>query len=73
MSMAFFSALGVDAPEFSHVCGYFWGKKGEWVATIFSLFVLIGGAIAYWVLMSNFLFYTGTVIYGAWNDSTAKD
>ena len=26
--------------------------------------VLLGGVIVYWVLMSNFLYYTGTVVYG---------
>lgn len=43
---------------------FFWGRPGELVATAFSLVVMVGGAIAYWVLMSNFLFYTGVVIYG---------
>jgi sodium-coupled neutral amino acid transporter 9 len=58
------TALGIDSPEFSHVCGFFWGRTGEWIATIFSLVVMVGGSIAYWVLMSNFMYYTGVVVHG---------
>ena len=57
--------MTVDCPEFSHVCGFFWGRAGEWLATIFSLVVMAGGSIVYWVLMSNFLFYTGVVVFEA--------
>ncbi|RCN26254.1 hypothetical protein ANCCAN_28020 [Ancylostoma caninum] len=50
--------------EFSDVCRYFLGKGGEYLAVGFSVVVLLGGIMVYWVLMSNFLFYTGTVVYG---------
>ena len=50
--------------EFSDVCRYFWGKKGEYISVFFSIVVLLGGVIVYWVLMSNFLFYTGNIFYG---------
>ncbi|EPB76388.1 hypothetical protein ANCCEY_04549 [Ancylostoma ceylanicum] len=49
--------------EFSDVCRYFLGKGGEYLAVGFSVIVLLGGIMVYWVLMSNFLFYTGTVVY----------
>ncbi|VDM73922.1 unnamed protein product [Strongylus vulgaris] len=51
--------------EFSDVCRYFLGKSGEYIAVGFSVIVLLGGIMVYWVLMSNFLFYTGTVVYEA--------
>nr|CDJ84910.1 Amino acid transporter domain containing protein [Haemonchus contortus] len=49
--------------EFSDVCRHFLGKFGEYLAVIFSVIVLLGGIMVYWVLMSNFLYYTGTVVY----------
>ncbi|CAJ0584812.1 unnamed protein product, partial [Mesorhabditis spiculigera] len=59
--------LGVDPSlaEFSDVCKYLFGKPGEIVAVLFSIAVLLGGVMVYWVLMSNFLFYTGNVVYEA--------
>jgi hypothetical protein len=50
--------------EFSDVCRYFFGKKGEYVSVFFSIIVLFGGVIVYFVLMSNFLYYTGNIVYG---------
>lgn len=57
---------GVEAAsaEFSDVCRYFWGKRGEYTSVFFSIVVLVGGVIVYFVLMSNFLFHTGNVVYG---------
>ena len=54
--------ISVEA-EFSDVCRYFWGRPGEVVGVVFSMVVLLGGVVVYWVLMSNFLFYTGRVVY----------
>jgi len=51
--------------DFSHVCRYYLGRWAEILSMIFSLIALIGGAIVYWVLMSNFLFHTVTFIHGA--------
>lgn len=58
-------AMNVDSAqaEFSDVCRYFFGKKGEFVSVFFSIIVLIGGVIVYFVLMSNFLYYTGNIVY----------
>ncbi|CAD5221798.1 unnamed protein product [Bursaphelenchus okinawaensis] len=52
-----------SAAEFSDVCRYYWGKKGEYTAVFFSIIVLFGGIIVYFVLMSNFLYFTGNIIY----------
>lgn len=59
--------MNVDSAqaEFSDVCRYFFGKKGEFVSVFFSIIVLIGGVIVYFVLMSNFLYYTGNIVYGS--------
>lgn len=62
------SSLGQNI-EFSDVCRYYFGKWGDRIALWFSLMSLIGATIVYWVLMSNFLYYTGTCIYEAINDS----
>jgi sodium-coupled neutral amino acid transporter 9 len=45
------------------VCRYFFGKKGEYTAVFFSIIVLFGGVIVYFVLMSNFLYFTGNIVY----------
>ncbi|CAD5227086.1 unnamed protein product [Bursaphelenchus xylophilus] len=52
-----------SAAEFSDVCRYYWGKKGEYTAVFFSIIVLFGGVIVYFVLMSNFLYFTGNIVY----------
>ncbi|CAJ0959259.1 unnamed protein product, partial [Mesorhabditis belari] len=59
--------LGVDSTmaEFSDVCKYLFGKPGEIISVSFSIAVLLGGVMVYWVLMSNFLYYTGNVVYEA--------
>jgi sodium-coupled neutral amino acid transporter 9 len=58
--------LGIDQrlADFPDVCRYFWGSKGELTSVVFSIIILLGGVIVYWVLMSNFLYYTGRVIHG---------
>lgn len=66
--MKFPAFLGVfdrkDSVEFSDVCRYYFGKWGEYVAALFSLATLLGATIVYWVLMSNFLYFTGAVVHG---------
>ncbi|XP_044164486.1 LOW QUALITY PROTEIN: sodium-coupled neutral amino acid transporter 9 homolog [Acropora millepora] len=49
--------------EFSDVCKKHLGKPGEVIAVLFSLAAIAGTAIVYWVLMSNFLYYSGTYIH----------
>jgi len=40
------------------------GKWAEYIAKIFSIAVLIGATVAYWVLMANFLYNIVNFIYG---------
>ncbi|EPB78272.1 hypothetical protein ANCCEY_02656 [Ancylostoma ceylanicum] len=49
--------------EFSEICRSYLGRAGEIVAIVFSMFILTGAILAYYVLMSNFLYFTGTLIY----------
>ena len=58
--------LSVDPmiAEFSDICRHFFGKTGQTISVLFSVVVFLGGIIVYWVLMSNFMYYTGSVVYG---------
>lgn len=40
------------------------GKWAEYIARIFSIAVLMGATIAYWILMANFLYNSVNFIYG---------
>ncbi|XP_053638242.1 neutral amino acid transporter 9 isoform X8 [Cherax quadricarinatus] len=63
--------IGLEGPslELSRVClqllGGTLGRLTECVTVSFSVLTLVGAQVVYWVLMSNFLFNTGEVIYGA--------
>ncbi|CAJ0596766.1 unnamed protein product [Cylicocyclus nassatus] len=56
--------LDANNVEFTEVCREYLGRPGEVTAILFSIFVLSGAVLAYYVLMSNFLFFTGNLIYG---------
>ncbi|CAH8622296.1 unnamed protein product [Heterobilharzia americana] len=49
--------------EFTDVCYYHLGKPGYITAVAFSMVALIGALIVYYVLMCNFLYYTGDYLY----------
>ena len=49
--------------EFSDVCGHFLGRFAKLLATFSSLVTLLGGAIVYWILLSNFLYNIVIFIY----------
>merc|ERR1719285_1328779 len=49
--------------EFADLSGLILGRWAELVATTFSVLALLGAAIVYWVLMSNFLYNTVQFIY----------
>lgn len=49
--------------EFTDVCQYHLGKPGYILAISFSMLALFGAIIVYYVLMCNFLYYTGDFIY----------
>jgi len=40
------------------------GPWGEFVARLFSMIVLLGATLIYWILMSNFLYSSVQVIHG---------
>ena len=50
--------------EFGDLCGLLLGKWAEYIATLFSVLAILGAAIVYWVLMSNFLFSTVSFVHG---------
>uniref|UniRef100_UPI00358EADCE neutral amino acid transporter 9-like isoform X1 n=3 Tax=Myxine glutinosa TaxID=7769 RepID=UPI00358EADCE len=49
--------------DFPDVCGRYFGRTGRWICLFFSMMVLGGALIVYWVLMANFLYNTGAFIY----------
>ena len=55
-----FSALINPVPEFAQLCARllnpYWPYYWEIIASIFSMLAVLGAAIVYWVLMSNFLY-----------------
>ncbi|XP_067138929.1 sodium-coupled neutral amino acid transporter 9 homolog [Centruroides vittatus] len=58
--------------EFSDICRHLMGKWAEWIAVWFSFIILLGGAIVYWVFMSNFLYNTGVYIHGSVHNNTVS-
>ena len=50
--------------EFNDLCGLLLGPWAQYTATIFSILAIVGAAIVYWVLLSNFLFSTVSFIHG---------
>ncbi|XP_022240073.1 sodium-coupled neutral amino acid transporter 9-like isoform X5 [Limulus polyphemus] len=44
--------------EFSDVARHFLGRWAEWFSLFFSLLTLLGSAVVYWVLMTNFSYHT---------------
>lgn len=55
--------------EVPELCRLLIGRWAEIVSKIFSLIVLIGGDIVYWILMSNFLYNFVVFIYGYFNEA----
>ncbi|TGZ50114.1 putative sodium-coupled neutral amino acid transporter 9 [Temnothorax longispinosus] len=50
--------------EVLDLCRIYIGKWAEQIARIFSIAVLLGATIAYWILMANFLYNSVNFIYG---------
>ena len=50
--------------EFNDLCGLLLGRWASNLATIFSVLAIVGAAIVYWVLLSNFLYSTVDFIHG---------
>ncbi|KHJ93783.1 hypothetical protein OESDEN_06299 [Oesophagostomum dentatum] len=55
--------MDTTSMEFTEICRYYLGRYGEITAILLSMFVLSGAILAYYVLMSNFLYFTGNLIY----------
>lgn len=55
---------GQKGTEVIQLCRIYLNKWIEYVAKTFSIAVLLGATIAYWVLMSNFLYNSVNFIYG---------
>ncbi|VDM54373.1 unnamed protein product [Angiostrongylus costaricensis] len=58
--------LGLEKPmlyDFPDICRSLYGRPGEILAVSFSIFVFIGAVLAYWVVMSNFFYFTGILFY----------
>jgi len=53
--------------EFGDLCGILLGRWAEITATAFSVLAILGAAIVYWVLMSNFLFSTVVFVHDSVN------
>lgn len=62
--------LGVPEQNFEvpELCQLLIGKWAEILAKVFSVVVLIGANIVYWILMSNFLYYSVYLIYGKYKN-----
>ena len=58
----FVESQGHNVPEFAQLCGKVLGPVYEKLSGFTSLLAVLGAAMVYWVLMSNFLFET--VSYG---------
>lgn len=57
--------------EFSDICKYYLGKWAQYLAVASSLMTLLGGAIVYWILMSNFLYKVVLFIYHQTEDDSS--
>ena len=51
-----FLAWETPVPEFAKLCGIVLGPRWEKCLAFFSLFIFLGIAIVYWVLMSTFIY-----------------
>lgn len=54
----------MQVSEFADLAGQLLGPWAEYTATAFSVLAILGAAVVYWVLMSNFLYSTVSFIHG---------
>lgn len=55
--------VSIEIHEFTDAVDYLLGKWAYGISLFSSLTTITGGCIVYWVLMSNFLYYSGTFVY----------
>lgn len=58
---------GGDKSEVTELSRALLGPWAQYIAKTFSISVMLGANIAYWVLMSNFLYYSVNFLYGMYN------
>lgn len=63
-SIVLISEGGGENIEVLDLSRIYLGKWAQYIAKIFSIAVLLGATIAYWVLMANFLYNSVNFIYG---------
>ncbi|XP_066581577.1 neutral amino acid transporter 9-like [Prorops nasuta] len=54
---------GDEKTEVIQLSRIFFGSWAEYIARVFSMTVLLGAVIAYWILMSNFLYHSVNFFY----------
>ncbi|XP_046666645.1 sodium-coupled neutral amino acid transporter 9 homolog isoform X1 [Homalodisca vitripennis] len=59
------AAYGPAGGEISELTRHMLGPRFEFLSKLFSYIVLLGALIVYWILMSNFLYFTVDYIYTA--------
>ncbi|CAH1992873.1 unnamed protein product [Acanthoscelides obtectus] len=59
--------------EVPELCRLLLGKWAEVMARIFSMIVLIGADIVYWILMSNFLYNFVSFVYDAFHGNSTEE
>ncbi|VDL75871.1 unnamed protein product [Nippostrongylus brasiliensis] len=55
--------IDTEQMEFADICHHYLGRAGSLTAFVFSLLILVGAVLAYWVLMSNFVYFSGVLLY----------
>lgn len=63
----FFCAGVGDNDEVANLAKLLLGRWAEIIAKVFSMVVLLGANVVYWVLMSNFLYNSVIFFYGTFN------
>ena len=68
-SLILFPFTDHKQPEFAQLVGKVLGRELEVVMSFFSLGAVLGAAIVYWVLMSNFAFFSIQYVHGKKEES----
>ena len=55
---------GIEVREFQTLCAHYIGPTADYICQISSLLAVMGAALVYWILMSNFLYQTLQYLIG---------
>ena len=58
--------------EVAELASMLLGQWAGYIAKLFSLLVLLGAVIVYWILMSNFLYHSVDYVYGKHTNYTLQ-